>query len=248
MLIQRKRALFAAAIICATGALSACGGSGGSSSNGGLGAASFPANSKTFVGSDLHVQTAGMFLGDPSTTSGCSVSMFGDSILRGGYPLNNLPATLPETPAAGVHRMRPAYTVVDNAGDGDFALRKLQSFLNSSLDTRFVVIEYGMNDAGNGLAYEAPLRSMVRRVTAAGRKPIVTGLSHVVDEVPNRDAYDAVARRVAAEEGALFADWDSVPFDKSQMMDGVHPSQPYSTRLAERIVEVLDKAAPECAQ
>lgn len=97
-------------------------------------------------------------------------------------------------------------------------------------------------------SYEPALRAMVDYVKAAGKTSIVTGLSQVkARRMPLRDEYDTTARRVANEEGAMFADWGAVRFDPAEMADDIHPLQPYSTRLVERLVLALDEAAPECA-
>lgn len=247
MTLLNKKALAAAAITCALATLSACGGGGGGGGASG-GAVGIPPTSNASMASAPSGQTKDTLTAQEAPVKECSVSLYGDSILRGSYLHHGISVTIPEPPAATLRRIRPAYNVIDNSRDGNSVLLDLHRFLNSSFDTRFVVIEYGINDAGHGFIYEEPLRSMVRRVKATGREPIVTGLSRTTDELSNRIEYNAAARRVAEQEGALFADWDSVRFDKSEMMDRVHPAQPYSTRLAERIVEVLDKAAPECAR
>lgn len=173
----------------------------------------------------------------------CSVTLYGDSILHGG----TVAGPLFETPAAALKRMRPMYRVVDNSRNGDYVLLRLPVFLADQIDTRFVVLEHGMNDGGNGFDYREPLRSMVQRVKALNKTPIVTGLSHVRGAPAWRDTYDQLARQVAGEEGAIFADWGSVQYADGDMADDVHPAQAYSLRLVEQLVKVLDQAAPECA-
>ncbi|VTU34264.1 SGNH/GDSL hydrolase family protein [Variovorax sp. RA8] len=172
----------------------------------------------------------------------CSVTLYGDSILHGG----TVAGQLLETPAAAIQRMRPMYRLVDRSRNGDSVLLRLPSFLADQIDTRFVVIEHGMNDAGNGFDYREPLRSMVQRVKALKATPVVTGLSHVRGAPAWRDTYDALARQVATEEGAIFADWGAAPYSDADMADDVHPAQAYSTRLVDKLVRALDAAAPEC--
>lgn len=174
----------------------------------------------------------------------CSVTLYGDSILHGG----TLAGRLAEPPAAAITRMRPMYRVVDRSSNGDYVLLRLPSFLADQIDTRFVVIEHGINDGGNGFDYREPLRSMVQRVKALKATPVVTGLSHVRGAPAWRGTYDALARQIAQEEGAIFADWGAVPYSDADMADDVHPGQAYSTRLAEQIVQALDAAAPECRE
>lgn len=172
----------------------------------------------------------------------CSVTLYGDSILY-GYTSKG---RIGEPPAVAIKRLRPAYRVVDRSDPGDYVLRRLPTFLSDTIDTRVVVIEHGMNDAGNGFDYAEPLRSMLQRVKALGRVAVVTGISQVVAGVPERATYDSTARRVAGEEGATFADWGAVRFDASDMADDIHPAQAYSARLVEQLVAALDKTAPEC--
>lgn len=172
----------------------------------------------------------------------CSVTLYGDSILFG----STMQGRLAEPPAAAIKRLRPAYRVVDRSEPGDYVQRRLPTFLSDAIDTRIVVIEHGMNDAGNGFTYAEPLRSMLQRVKALNKTAIVTGLSRVAAGVPERAAYDDTARRVAGEENVTFADWSAVRYDAADMADDVHPAQAYSTRLTEQLVAALDKVAWEC--
>lgn len=182
----------------------------------------------------------------PQDGNKCSVTLYGDSILYGTFgatPTNRLA----EPPAIAIERMRPAYFVVDRTAPGDFLNFRLPKFMRDRIDTPVVVIEHGMNDAGNRFDYAEPLRSMIRRVQALGKTPIVTGLSRPRSgEIGTRDAYDAMARRVAAEEGAIFADWGAVTVVDADLADALHPGQAYSNRLTEQLVKALDRAAPEC--
>lgn len=183
----------------------------------------------------------------PAERAGCSVTLEGDSILYGGF----VPGPrLPETPAALLHRLRPAYTVVDNSVPALTAALRARPFAAERRSTRFVVLQHGINDAQNATALAPPLRRMVERVQAEGRVPVVTGLARQFGarKVRRRDAYDATAREVARSRGALFADWGAVEGRPEEMADWIHPGTPYSARLVERLVAVLDAAAPECAQ
>ena len=175
----------------------------------------------------------------------CSVTLYGDSILNGSTFSSG---RITEPPATVIRRMRPAYRVVDRSVAGDNAQQRMPIMLNDSIDTRLVVFEQGLNDAGNALPYEAPLRSMVQRAKSLGKLVVVTGIPQTTVSVANRDAYDAVARRVAADEGATFADWGAVSVVIADMADDVHPAQVQSTRLVEQLVKSLDQAAPECAK
>lgn len=175
----------------------------------------------------------------------CSVVIYGDSIGAGAQGLS---ARIPEPPAAAIERLRPAYVVTDRTQHGGSAHLQLEAFLNDTFDSHVVVIQFGINDAAHGYEYETPLRAMVRRVKATGRVPVVTGLSRIIGRTKSRDEYNEVARKVASEEGAVFADWGEAAFGEWDMQDVVHPAQAYSTRLVERLVQALDVAAPECAE
>ena len=214
--------------------LTACGGGGGGSAP--LGPVGFqtaaqptPAPSPT--------QT----VAEPVKAPVCTVALYGDSILNGGvFPSGHLP----ETPAAYVRRLRPRYVVDDYSVTGDTAQAHLGPFLNDPHAQRFTVIEYGVNDAGAHYSYEVPLRTMIQRVKATGGAAIVTGLSEREGGAADRDAYDAIAKRVASEESATFANWGDVT--PVRTLDGLHPDSVFSAALSQRIVDVLDKLAPEC--
>jgi len=131
---------------------------------------------------------------------------------------------------------------------GDSAYRHVQQFLRFPLSSRIVVLQYGINDAGQGYAYEPALAAMVDHVIAEGRVPLITGLSRVREgAVPRRDAYDAIARHVAQSRQVVFADWGAVPFDPADMADPVHPGPRYAERLTRQLAQALDRVAPECA-
>ncbi|WP_280816702.1 SGNH/GDSL hydrolase family protein [Variovorax sp. TBS-050B] len=176
----------------------------------------------------------------------CSVGLYGDSILYGGFGAN-LGNRLPDPPVVAMRRMRPTWQISDHSVVGDSAFQRRPAFVRQPSTARVVVLEYGINDVGNSYDYEPAFRAMARHVKAQRKALVVTGLSRVRGNLAERrEQYDATARRIAAEEGAVFADWGSVPFDPKHMVDDVHPSQEYSTRLVQRLVETLEKAAPEC--
>ncbi|KPU88094.1 hypothetical protein APR50_43935 [Variovorax paradoxus] len=173
----------------------------------------------------------------PPPRPDCSVTLEGDSIMFDGG-------------AALLMRLRPAYAVVDNSVAGSTATLRATAFPRVRLTTRFVVLQRGINDAMRGWQIEYPLRTMVGLVQAEGRGVVLTGLTRQAPGHPIalRDAHDATMRRIAAETGALFADWGSVAADPADIQaDGLHPRPPYTARLIARLVEVLDTAAPECA-
>lgn len=231
------KAAFNVTALALAGALTACGGGGGGgASGGGMPMLGLPT---VAAPSPAPAPAAAVPVRD------CSVTLYGDSILNGS---TFGAGRIAEPPAAAIQRMRPAYRIVDRSVAGDNAQQRMPVMLNDSIDTRVVVFEQGLNDAGNALPYETPLRAMVQRAKSLRKLVIVTGISQARVDVSNRDAYDAIARRVAAEEGATFADWGAVPVVAADMADDVHPAQAQSTRLVEQLVKALDHAAPECAK
>jgi len=216
------------AVIACAAALAACGGGGG--------------------GAEADVPQASA---KPAPV--CTVSLYGDSILWGGYANGgSVVMRLEEPPAAALKRMRPKYEVTDFSLNGDSATVRLPSFLNDAPPGRIVVLQYGVNDTGmapSAAAYAETLRSMVQRVKALNKTPVITGLSRSV--IPKRDLFDDTARRVAYEESVVFADWSAAewfPDTDVDVVGGAHPKQAYSLRLVERLAVALDRAAPECSQ
>lgn len=180
----------------------------------------------------------------PSPPPSCSVTLEGDSILNG---MTVSGKRIAEPPAAILKRLRPHYKVIDNSAPGMTAGLRAPGFLTLSRDTRFVVLQYGINDATQRADMWRPLRQMIDQVKAEGRTPIVTGISRQSLQFPRRELYDTINRKVAAETGTLFADWGSVRFDPKDMSDPLHPGPAYAERLMTRLAEVLDRAAPECS-
>jgi lysophospholipase L1-like esterase len=211
--------------------LTACGGGGGGGSGGGMpmmpGIPTTPVTPVT-----------------PPAAPVCSVALFGDSIMHGGYQLT---LRLPIPPAANVKIQRPKYEVKDYSYNGASAAQSLPSFLSQEITSEVVVIEYGVNDAGNGLLYEIPMRSMLDRAKALNKKIIITGILKSAAGLPRYNEYNEVAKALAKEYGATWAGWDEVAFDASKdAPDGLHPSQEYSTRLVGALATALDIVSPDC--
>ena len=163
--------------------------------------------------------------------------------MKGAYGGNYF-NVLAEPPAEALRRLRPGYRVIDRSRIGDTAWARLAFFIRTPIATRFVVIQYGVNDAGSGYLYARPLKTMVTHVQRAGKTAIVTGPSR--GAIKNWDTYHDIARKVAMETGAAFADWGAVEFSQADMGDPIHPGQAYSLRLVRQLVATLDRLAPEC--
>lgn len=153
---------------------------------------------------------------------------------------------LSEPPAAILKRMRPAYTVVDNSVNSSTAAQRAKTFPGSPRTTRFVVLQHGVNDALLGSDLATPLYEMAEISKREGRIPIITGLSRQIRKIKQIAYYDLVTQQVAIASNSLFANWRSVEYSPADMADEMHPGQAYANRLMERLVAVLDQAAPEC--
>lgn len=124
------------------------------------------------------------------------------------------------------------------------------AFLQDALAARFVVLEYGTNDSNGRRPFEPAMRSMLERIKAVGRTPVVVGLSNATaGELLVHAAYNGTAKSLAREYGALFVDWAAVTWSPADLMaDGVHPVDAYQQRLADRLTQAIVDTAPECAQ
>jgi lysophospholipase L1-like esterase len=171
----------------------------------------------------------------PQQPAPCTVQLWGDSILGG--PPSAKPADIVR--AAG-------FAVIDRAVAGTTASGRLAEFLQDPLDARFVVIQFGINDASFSQEYEPALRSMLDRLKTLGRTAVVTGISNGTYPMPLRPGYNDIARRLAAEYGALFADWDGVAWSAEDVPDQIHPGPAYSKPLSDRLIATLRQAASEC--
>mgnify|MGYP003945773027 CR=1 FL=1 len=186
----------------------------------------------------------------PVPVEGCTVEMYGDSIMAGNGSA--------ETPAMTLQRLRPGLQIVaDHSAAGTTLSMLYASFPASPRTARYVVIENGVIDAWQGVAPQPFLNTysvMVERLRSEGRVPVLTGFARQTGPIKGgdasrRDPYDAVVKSFANESGVAFADWGDVPFNgAADLLDFVHPSKGYSDRLIEKLAETLDRIAPECVQ
>lgn len=174
----------------------------------------------------------------------CSVSLYGDSIMHGGY---QLVYRLPVPPATNLKLMRPKYDVLDFSYNGGTAIQYSSAFLSQEIKSQVVVIEFGVNDAGNALLYEIPMRQMLDRARALNKKIILTGIIKPAEAFARYNEYNSLAKALAVEYGATWAGWDEEAFTPGvDTPDGLHPSQEYSTRLVQRLAAALDVVSPDC--
>lgn len=163
--------------------------------------------------------------------------------MHGGYKGN---LRLDEPPAATLKRLRPRYTVQDYSLNGETATLRARTFEGERRAGRFVVIEHGINDTMQNQPLEASLRTMIETLRREGRVAILTGLSRQPVSIPGRASANRAIRRLSDELRVPFADWDGVRYAPDEMADVLHPAKPYSDRLVQSIVDVLDRLAPEC--
>jgi len=182
---------------------------------------------------------------------GCTVELYGDSIMAGNGTL--------ETPAMTLQRLRPKMQVVaDHAVAGTMLSMLAPDFAASPRSARYVVIENGVIDSWKGVGVPVLLSNygaMIGQIRSEGRVPVLTGFARQAiggaltdDSIRRRDTYDALLKSYAAEQGVAFADWGAVRFDgPADLTDFVHPNKTYSDRLVEQLATTLDRVAPECA-
>lgn len=209
--------------VAALAALTACGGGGGGS-GGAVPFAAAPAS----PASEPKTQAEQ----PPGKVPACSVAYWGDSISALTAP-----------------RLGKGLQVALHSVVGGTAAANAPAFLQDPLVARFVVLEFGTNDANAHAPFEPAMRSMLERIKAVGRTPVVVGLSNAtVGEALYHATYNALAGNLAREYGALFVDWAAVTWSPADLMaDGVHPADAYQKRLADELTRTIVAAAPECA-
>ncbi len=104
-----------------------------------------------------------------------------------------------------------------------------------------LVIRYGGADAirGTPLAdFQRDLSTLVGLAVDAGKNVLLVGVIATTTGVT--DDYDLSVERVADEKGVGFVDVRAVPVVfPDDLADAVHPSQDWSNRLTDRIVQIL---------
>lgn len=168
------------------------------------------------------------------TPKTCQIELWGDSVLYGGYSLNS---RIESPVALSLQAWNPLWKIQDHSENGGSATYKLSTFLQDEL-APIVVLQYGINDVGLGLPYEASMRSMIEYAKSKGSTVILTGFSQ--GEIAYRTYGNSIVEKLALEYGLLFADWGSVDFfPEEDTYDGLHPKQNYSKRLAFRLEETI---------
>jgi len=123
-------------------------------------------------------------------------------------------------------------------------------FKSDKTAARIVVLGNGIAEAWSGESVAPTLQELVNSIRRRGRIPIITGYSRQLpngfmtpDKLTGRDRGDGEAREVSSSLGVVFADFGAA--GPIEIADDVHPTQAYSLRLTDQLIDALDKA-PEC--
>jgi hypothetical protein len=158
---------------------------------------------------------------------------------------------LPDPPARAMQRaLGDGYLVVDYSMpgatvrgilDGGATLAS-EAFRDQLLTIKpdVIVLRAGGPDALLGtdpVQFEADVRELVRLARFAAPRVVLVGLFHLPAFQERMVLFDAILRRVAAEEGVRFADTMAVP--AGELADNIHPAQPYASALLLPIVEQM---------
>jgi HNH endonuclease len=167
----------------------------------------------------------------PSTSSDvppCSVLYFGDSIAALTSP-----------------RLDSSLQVTLKAQIGGTAQANLAAVLQDPMAARFVVYEFGTNDANGGSPLQAPVLAMIQRAESLGRTVVLTGIPH---EVAGQVQVEANYSFWESTLGRVYANWPAVAYagPSDLMPDGVHPGTQYTQRLADALSATILSLAPEC--
>jgi hypothetical protein len=187
-----------------------------------------------------------------ATAADCSLVLYGDSILNGSYVLADRPMRHPRNHVAELKAQRPARRIDDRTQPGQSLAKLAKVFANDPRSARVVVIGSGIAEGWSGDSVMSNLPWMLETVRYEGRTPLLTGYSRQVpnsfitpDEMAGRDHVDAEAKSLAMESGVEFADFGAA--GPAEIVDDVHPTQTYSLRLTGKLIEALDRVAPECS-
>lgn len=182
----------------------------------------------------------------------CSVVLYGDSILNGSYVKEELSMRHARHPAAELKAQRPAWRIDDRTVPGQSLAKVAKGFHNDPRDARVVVIESGIAEGWSGRTVLAHLPWMIEAVRFEGKIPVLTGYSRQTpnafmtpDKLAGRDRIDDEAKRLARDMDVEFADFGSA--GPVELIDEVHPTEEYSRRLTAKLIEALDRVAPECS-
>jgi lysophospholipase L1-like esterase len=173
-------------------------------------------------------------LHDASNGMDDSIFFLGDSITAAAFM--RCPASQPSF-ADLVNRAVPGrYPAMINGGVGGvnsgYGAEVVQEWLDLNPDFHVWAIGYGTNDAWQKVkpsVFEANLRTIIERIDAAGRVPVVARIPFAADGPEDTDvrALNSVIDRVTAEYGLLpgpdLYEWFSAHRDELSD-DGVHPN------------------------
>lgn len=193
----------------------------------------------------------------PSPRSGPGTSLpiiglYGDSLLAGtatGQP-NNLIAVPPvrrlrelsHDRMVTIDYSRPGATTVDALRGGYAMPFEAWDTHMKTAPEQLVVLRYGGADFILGVQekeFRRSLTQLVRVAQSHGKTVVLVGLIPVFKGVMK---FDKVLRSVAWETRVRYIELSRVPFQKSELIDGIHPGQAYSDRLVQKLTPQLIQA------
>lgn len=184
-----------------------------------------------------------------------AVSVYGDSLAAGSYgePEQRLSPTPAQRLAEYAKRVVVDYSAPGTSSEDALYGSAPAPFVafdrHIATDPSLVVLlRYGGADAVLGMAADKTdmaVRTLVRLASWAGKRVVITGISHISPQVGDAllasvAERDALLRRIAAETGTPFIDVRGLPFDAStDLADLLHPSRAYSDRITQHIANQL---------
>lgn len=187
------------------------------------------------------------------TSDDCSVVLYGDSILHGAYVGDGQTRRHRRNPAAELKARRPAWRIDDRTQPGQSLEMLAKTFHSDQRASRVVVLGSGIAEGWSGGSVLSDLPRMIETVRREGRTPVLTGYSRqlpnafmTADKLEGRDRVDAEVKALALETRIEFADFGAAR--PAEMADEVHPTEQYSLRLSAKLIEALDRVAPECSR
>lgn len=167
-----------------------------------------------------------------------TVDLYGDSIMS-GYGVQ-------VSPADRIRSARPDWGVVDHSVPGTPLKALMPGFSSSPRTGQVVVIGNGFVDAYQGIdGYAQDLRTAVLQVVAEGRTPVLTGVIGTPNPPALAHEYNAATHQIAKEYGLAHAGWGEAYREGDASPDGIHRTQAASDRLADLLIQAIEKGQDE---
>jgi lysophospholipase L1-like esterase len=171
----------------------------------------------------------------------------GDSITAGSFDRTHQPSF-----AENVRSKYPAHfpDMIDGGVGGvkaEFGAAHIDEWLAAFPDHHHWVLGYGANDGGTPLdEYEASMQSIIDKVRAAGRVPLIPRISYAIggDRVPlYNEKVDELTRRNGLTPGPDLYQW--FLDHPEQLSDGLHPTVEGARAINRLWAEAVESAYTE---